>query len=66
MWNQLQFYINQAYLRPKEIHSEKSYAEGKPSQSQFDAVKPLRWRRCQIVSGSLEHQFCMPFLLQGS
>jgi hypothetical protein len=50
----------------KQSHSEKSYAEGKPSQSQFDAGKPLRWRRCRIVSGSLEHPFCMLFLLQGS
>jgi hypothetical protein len=66
MWNQLQCYINQACLRPMDSHSEQSYAEGKPSQSQFDGVKPLRWRRCRIVSGSLEHQFCMSFLLQGS
>jgi hypothetical protein len=47
-------------------HSEQSYAGGKPSQSQFDAGKPLRWKRCRIVSGSLEHQFCMPFLSLGS
>jgi hypothetical protein len=66
MRNQLICYINQACLRPMDIHSEKSYAEGKPSQSRFDAGKPLRWIRCRIVSGSLEHQFCMPFLLQGS
>jgi hypothetical protein len=50
----------------KHSHSEQIYAEGKPSQSQFDAGKPLRWSRCWIVSGSLEHQFCMSFLLQGS
>jgi hypothetical protein len=50
----------------KQSHSEKSYAEEKPSQRQFDAGKPLWWRRCQIVSGSLRHQFCMPFSLQGS
>jgi hypothetical protein len=50
----------------KHSHSEQSYAEGKPSQSQFDVGKPLRWRRCRIVSGSLEHQFCMPFLSKGS
>ena len=43
-----------------------SYAVGKPSQSQFVAGKPLRWKRCRIVSGSLEHQFCMPFLALGS
>ena len=53
-------------FEPIEGHSEQSYAEGKPSQRQFVAGKPLRWRRCQIVSGSLEHQFCMSFLLQGS
>jgi hypothetical protein len=50
----------------KYSHSEQSYAEEKPSQSQFDAGKPLRWRRCRIVSGSLEHLFCMSFLSQGS
>jgi hypothetical protein len=50
----------------KYSHSEQSYAEGKPSQSRVDAGKPLRWRHCQIVSGSLEHPFCMPFSLQGS
>jgi hypothetical protein len=50
----------------KHSHSDHIYAEGKPSQSQFDAGKPLRWRRCRIVSGSLEHPFCMLFLLQGS
>ena len=49
-----------------DSQSEQSYAEEKPSQSQFDAGKPLRWRHCQIVSGSLEHQFCMSFSLQGS
>jgi hypothetical protein len=38
-------------------HSEQSYAEEKPSQSQFDAEKPLRRRRCRIVSGSLERPF---------
>ena len=43
-----------------------SYAVGEPSQSQFVAGKPLRWKRCRIVSGSLEHQFGVPFLLQGS
>jgi hypothetical protein len=50
----------------KHSHSDQSYAEGKPSQSQFDAGKPLRWRRCRIVSGSLEHPICMTFSLQGS
>ena len=50
----------------RNSHSEKSYARGKPSHSQFDAGKPLRWRRCRIVSGRLEHQFCMSFFLQGS
>jgi hypothetical protein len=66
MRNQLYSYINQACLRPMDSHSEQSYARGKPSHSQFVAGKPLRWKRCRIVSGSLEHQFCMPFLLQGS
>jgi hypothetical protein len=47
-------------------HSEQSYAEEKPSQIQFDAGKPLRRRRCRIVSGSLECPFCMIFSLQGS
>jgi hypothetical protein len=45
-----------------DSHSEQSYAEEKPSQSQFDAGKPLRWRRCRIVSGSLEHRFACRFL----
>ena len=49
-----------------DSHSEQSYAEEKPSQSQFDAGKPLRWRRCRIVSGSLEHPFFVTFSLQGS
>ena len=66
MWNQLLRYINQTCLRPRDSHSEQSYAGGKPSQSQFDAGKPLRWRRCRIVSRSLEHQFCVSFLLLGS
>jgi hypothetical protein len=66
MRNQIHSYINQAYLRPRDSHSEQSYAGGKPSQSQFDAGKPLRWRRCRIVSGSLEHQFCVSFLFLGS
>jgi hypothetical protein len=65
MRNQLLCYINQACLRPRDSHSEQSYDEGKPSQSQFVAGKPLRWKRCRIVSGSLEHQFGVPFLLQG-
>jgi hypothetical protein len=47
-------------------HLEQSYAEEKPSQSQFDAGKPLRRRRCRIVSGSLERPFCVLFSLQGS
>jgi hypothetical protein len=60
------FLYKPGLLRPMDSHSEESYAEGKPSQSQFDAEKHLRWRRCRIVSGSLEHQFCMSFFLQGS
>ena len=50
----------------KHSHSEQSYAEENPSQSQFDAGKPLRRRHCRIISGSLEHPFCVPFYLQGS
>jgi hypothetical protein len=46
--------------------SEQSYAEENPSQSQFDAEKLLRRRRCRIISGSFGHPFCVPFSLQGS
>jgi hypothetical protein len=46
--------------------SEQSYAEGKLSQSQFDAEKLLRRRRCRTISGSSECPFCMLFSLQGS
>jgi hypothetical protein len=46
--------------------SEQSYAEEKPSQSHFDAEKLLRWKRCQIISGSFGRPFCMSFSLQGS
>ena len=60
------FLYKPGLFEAKHIHSEQSYAGGKPSQSQFDAGKPLRWRRCRIVSGSLEHQICVPFLALGS
>jgi hypothetical protein len=60
------FLYKPGLLRPMDSHSEQSYAEGEPSQSQFVAGKPLRWKRCRIVSGSLEHQFGVSFLLQGS
>jgi hypothetical protein len=46
--------------------SEQSYAEEKPSQSQFDAEKLLRWKRCRTISGSSGRPFCVPFSLQGS
>ena len=62
MDNQLQMYKNQAYLRPLG-QSEKSYAEGKPSQSHFYAGKLLRSRRLWAISGSSSHLFCMSFLL---
>jgi hypothetical protein len=32
----------------------------------FDVEKLLRRRRCQIVSGSSGHPFCVSFSLQGS
>jgi hypothetical protein len=46
--------------------SEQSYAEEKPSQSQFDAEKLLRRRRCRTISGSSGRPFCVSFSLQGS
>jgi hypothetical protein len=49
-----------------ESQSEQSYAEEKPSQSQFDAEKLLRRRRCRTISGSSGRPFCVPFSLQGS
>jgi hypothetical protein len=60
------FLYKPGLFEAKKRDSEQSYARGKPSHSQFDAGKPLRWKRCRIVSGSLEHRFCMPFLLLGS
>jgi hypothetical protein len=60
------FLYKPGLLEAKDSHSEQIYVEGKPSQSQFVAGKPLRWIRCRIVSGSLEHQFGVPFRLQGS
>jgi len=47
-------------------HSEQSYAEENPSQSQFDAEQLLRRRRCWTISGSSGRPFCMPFSLQSS
>ena len=41
-------------------------AEEKPSQSQFEAEKLLRRRRCWIISGSSGRPFCVPFTLHGS
>jgi hypothetical protein len=47
-------------------HSKQSYDGENPSQSQFDAEKLLRRRRCWIISGSSRCPFCVPFSLQGS
>ena len=46
--------------------SEQSYAEGKLSQSQFDAEKLLRRRHFQTISGSSGRPFCVSFSLHGS
>jgi hypothetical protein len=45
---------------------EQSYDEENPSQSHFDAEKPLRRRRCRTISGSFGCLFCVLFSLQGS
>jgi hypothetical protein len=69
MNNQLQIYINQAYLRPWRTvkdRKEQSYVEGKPSQSHFDVEKLLRSRHCRAISGSSGRPFCVSFSLQGS
>jgi hypothetical protein len=42
------------------------YAEEKPSQSQFEAGKPLRRRCCRTIFESSEHPFRMPFFVHGS
>jgi hypothetical protein len=55
--NQLQIYINQAFLRPWRGDSEQSYAEGKPSQSHFYAGKLLRSAPLRAISGSSGHPF---------
>jgi hypothetical protein len=52
-------------LKPLE-QSEKSYIEGKPIQSHFDAENLLRRRRCRTISASSGRPFCVPFSLQGS
>ena len=46
--------------------SKQSYAGEKPSQSQFDAEKLLRRRRCRTISRSSRRPFCVLFSLQGS
>jgi hypothetical protein len=46
--------------------SEQSYAKEKLSQSQFDAEKLLRRRRCRTISGSSGCPFCGSFSLQSS
>ena len=40
--------------------------EEKPSQSQFEAGKPLRRRCCRTISESLGHPFQVSFFVHGS
>jgi hypothetical protein len=69
MDNQLPNYLTKAILRPwdrfwRAIQSRD--AEKKPSQSQFEAGKPLRRRCCRTVSESSGHPFQVPFFVHGS
>jgi hypothetical protein len=41
-------------------------AEEKPSQSQFEAGKPLRRRCCRTISESSGRPFHVPFFVNGS
>ena len=41
-------------------------AEEKPSQSQFEAGKPLRRRCCRTISETFGHPFHMPFFVHAS
>jgi hypothetical protein len=50
-------------IEDSKVQLEKSYAEGKPSQSHFYAGKILRSRRCRAISGSFGRPFCVPFSL---
>jgi hypothetical protein len=64
--NQLQGYINQACLRPREVSQSRVMLEKSQAKVNFDAEKLLRRRRCRIVSGSSGRPFCVSFSLQGS
>jgi hypothetical protein len=57
---------NQGMFEAIKGHSEQNYAEEKPSQSQFDAEKLLRRRRCRTISRSSRRPFCVSFSLHGS
>jgi hypothetical protein len=65
MGNYLPNYLTKAILRPwgqtfESIQSRD--AEEKPSQSQFEAEKPLRRRCCRTISESSGRLFHVPFL----
>jgi hypothetical protein len=69
MSNQLSKIYNQGMFEAKRDnwgHSEKNYAEEKPSQSHFETEKLLRRRRCRTISGSFGRLFCVSFSLHGS
>jgi hypothetical protein len=69
MDNQLPHYLTKAILRPRgqllrAIQSRD--AEAKPSQSQFEAGRPLRRRCCRTISESSGHPFRVPSFVQDS
>jgi hypothetical protein len=69
MGNYLPNYLTKAMLRPWRqvlVSIQSRDAEAKPSQSQFEAGKPLRRRCCQTVSESSRHPFQVSCFVYGS
>jgi hypothetical protein len=61
--------FNQGHFEAKGTNFESIQSrdvEEKPSQSQFEAGKPLRRRCCRTISGSSGCPFCVPFFVRGS